>query len=359
MVLLTLPAVFMFIKQSDNDRMARVERRLKGLFPKISLLKTSPGIYFSEVGNYVEDHFPSRNFSINTYDVYKRNLKANDISHKKLYGHGEWLYSNYENETAYYIGDSIYSSRKFNQIKKVLRAKTTAFVKKNIPVYLIMPRNKHYVIPEHLPGFIRDRKADELPFDLFYKRINQDKKTPKVLDPSPLMRMVRKEGLEPYYKAGSHWNTIGSFLAYTMLMEEIKKDFSEVNIVQRSDLKFRAPTLMDSDFLQQRSDSELKEWYVAGNTFNTQKKYQHYTRHYQSKPNLFKTGNPGPRLLIVGDSFTDFMIPYLYCSFSEILFMHHQEGAFSQKEAMSFKPDLIVFEIYESMLNRDWAFRKN
>jgi hypothetical protein len=63
---------------------------------------------------------------------------------------------------------------------------------------------------------------------------------------------------------------------------------------------------------------------------------------------VINTGNSGPTLLLVGDSFSTNLIPLLARNFGKIVFSHHQHGFFRADLIDKYHPTHILLEVIES-----------
>ena len=57
-----------------------------------------------------------------------------------------------------------------------------------------------------------------------------------------------------------------------------------------------------------------------------------------------------PRVIIIRDSFTDFMEPYLNETFSEILYLSHGNRVLDEETVLKFKPDIVIHAMIERIL---------
>jgi len=66
----------------------------------------------------------------------------------------------------------------------------------------------------------------------------------------------------------------------------------------------------------------------------------------------------GPVLLLLRDSFSSAMIPYYEHSFSKIIATHHNYGNWDTSLLLKEKPDIVIFEVVERFLGRNFTDTK-
>ena len=70
---------------------------------------------------------------------------------------------------------------------------------------------------------------------------------------------------------------------------------------------------------------------------------------------LIRTGASGPKLTIIGDSFTECYYKFFACSFSEIVLVYHARGRWDKKTTDAFDADIVLFEFVERFIHKEFT----
>jgi hypothetical protein len=97
--------------------------------------------------------------------------------------------------------------------------------------------NKATIYPDKLPDVIQKLNAQSQ-LDGFTAYMQQHG-PPVLVDLRPALQNGRKEQ-ELYYKTDTHWNSYGAFIAYTEIMKELSKTYSQLTPKRIKDFKVTA-----------------------------------------------------------------------------------------------------------------------
>lgn len=217
-------------------------------------------------------------------------------------------------------------------------------------VALIAP-NAQTVMREHLPAYARYRVKTPTEYDLIDQRLRAE--GVPFVDLRPLFEQAKKAG-PIYYRYDTHWNELGALIAFNAAMAA----------AGRPDLAFRPEDALGP--IAVRPGGDLLR--LAGIEQPSPPDI-----HYQWKapiadpPDLtplapsivgeghpifpsrgFETGHGGPRILVVGDSFTHrYWFGLLAARSSAFAWAHHQGCFFERGLIERFRPDILVYATAE------------
>ncbi|WP_454916975.1 alginate O-acetyltransferase AlgX-related protein [Xanthobacter sediminis] len=222
--------------------------------------------------------------------------------------------------------------------------------------FLVMsPPNAQTVNFDLLPAYARALKHTPTEYDLF----TADLKARGVpfLDLRPLMADAKTDG-PVYRRIDTHWNERGALLAFNAAMDALG----------RPDLKADPAEALGAPVV--RTEGDLVR--MAGLT-----KPEKPDIGYQIKgpmaaqpglkpltgviapvgprdpfvPQAFETGHAGPRIMVIGDSFTQGYWKGLLASrASAYAWIHHRRCRFDFADVERFKPDILIYAPTERMI---------
>ncbi|HAW52025.1 MAG TPA: hypothetical protein DCX54_06810 [Flavobacteriales bacterium] len=341
--------VFIFIPFFSAKEIESSENRILAPFPDFNqLIWKIPAQYTK----YYEDHFPFRNQLANLNNLLRiKVFNTSPLPNHLSLGKEGWLYYNIEEVRHAYVGATLFTDEELRRIKRILEEKAAYVEGRNADFYFIMPPLKHSVYPEFLPSNLRKlgplNKRDQV---MAYLKENSKV---KLIDPLE-MYLAKKDSVRLFYKTDSHWNQLGAFYTYQLIMKRIARDHPGLE-----------PLSID-DYTISRSKSytgDLLDLIDLHNLFYREP--YHLTPKNPSEQHLIITyNNIGdevdyvayentvdtlPRLLMFRDSYAD----YLKYHFSN----HFSYSGFSwthtlQPERVKLvKPDIVVFEQMERFVD--------
>ncbi|MDQ0503955.1 alginate O-acetyltransferase AlgX-related protein [Xanthobacter agilis] len=215
--------------------------------------------------------------------------------------------------------------------------------------FLVMsPPNSQTVNFELLPAYARALKHAPTEYDLFVGDLKA--RGVPVLDLRPLMAQAKTDG-PVYRRIDTHWNERGALLAFNAAMDALG----------RPDLK-AAPVDALGDAVV-RDEGDLVR--MAGLTKPEKPDIGYKIKGPMASqpgltpltgviapvsprdpfvPQVFETGHPGPRIMVIGDSFTQGYWKGLLASRSSAYaWIHHRRCRFDFADVERFKPDLLIY----------------
>ncbi len=220
---------------------------------------------------------------------------------------------------------------------------------------MIMPPNAHTVHPELLPDYARALQRSPTEYDLLARSLKE--KGVNFVDLRPVLEAAKADG-PVYRRIDTHWNTRSAALAFNAVMEA----------AGRPDLGFPVSEIIGAP--SPRTDGDLLR--LLGETVPDKPDvdYDHkgamipkdkltVLKDLMPPPDpknpfqvqAFATGHDGPRIMVIGDSFTQGFWPGLLAERSSAyVWTHHRNCRFDRSLIDRFKPDILIYAVTERSL---------
>ncbi len=300
-----------------QDGLENTEKRNMPQFPKFSNLNS----FIDDFLEYYENNFGFRyslmkfasNFKIKLFKTYPKNIDL-----KVLKGKDGWLFYKLGNETEDFEGRVLFSDAMLNRIKQNCnnRIKNLAPAK----FYILVPPDKTVIYPEFLPDSILAKE------NMQKSRINQLLgENVEIIYPKDVILENKNHELL-YYKTDTHWTYYGAYFGYLELMNQISLDFSV------KALKFSSFVKQEYEFY----NPDLANIINIG-TRQSEKSYKYECTENVEKSNL--------KVVIFGDSFLEYLEPYLKCTFKDIKIVY--SNTIDANLVKNFKPNIVILEIVQ------------
>lgn len=213
-------------------------------------------------------------------------------------------------------------------------------------VALLAP-NAHTANFEELPAYARRQKREPTEYDVLAERMKAE--NIPFVDLRPDIAAAKQSG-RVYYRYDTHWNDRGGLLAFNAAMKAVGRPDLAVSEEQAFE-----PTVIkpDGDLLrlgniESREPPDISHPWKApianpqGLTPLSGIIGENENPLFRSE--VFETGHEGPRIMVVGDSFTrTFWRDLLAYRASAFLWTHHQNCNFDQEMIARFKPDILIY----------------
>ncbi|MGL5973127.1 MAG: hypothetical protein ACRCZK_05420 [Oscillospiraceae bacterium] len=312
--------------------------------------------------NWINDNIGFRNFFSQAtialeYIVFKQSGQSNIIR-----GKDDWLY---------YASPKIledYQNTKLPNEKKIKYyadkyLKTYEHSKaKNIPFIGYLALDKKTIYPENYPDSIK-KVSNISRKSLLENYINENTEI-NFITPYEQLISAKSKGETVFSNRldRSHWNIMGEFIGYKVLMEEVKKSFSDIIVLDENDFNIYRKELTAS-YYNSLTISELG--YVFDENFKNNSYIDNSIFDNNFPPIQYKNDsslvvrrhiNPdnqnAPKALIMGDSYVyqkmlDF---FLTNSFSEIIFIHNKNIENVESYIAAVNPDIVITQFVERSL---------
>ena len=337
------------------------EKRVLATCPTVEKATDArPKDYLRQLKNYpgdfdkcFNDHFSFRNNLVSLVNLTKiKVFNTSPVGNIEI-GKDGWYFYNTPGMKNTYDGSVRYSENDKLKINEVLD-KRTAFLKNlGIDYTLMVAPDKLTMYPEKLPPTYKKFSSETALDD--YSGILDSTKNLNFVNLKPFLEEEKKSG-DIFFKTDSHWNSKGALKAYEQLVHiyqdnpKIKfQQISTTNAVKRNyagDLSYFMNTL---DYIY---DADQTYFLTSTNTATRIVENLQYTMLDGHKVEYEKWENSNktlPKLVLIGDSFTDAMRKWLAENFSEVNYYKNTNG-FAYQEISKDKPDLVLQIFNEAQL---------
>jgi len=329
-----------------KDDMLPDEKRKRTLFP--SMENKSVQQYFVDVDKFAADNFPYRHIFWGGYRFAINGLGDQMDMNQAFRGKDDWRFlGNSHNKSIDKLTGKLTPNPEESQILPRLVALKNYFEEKGVKVVFLLGPQKARIYPEKLPSIIKPAPVRYVLPYMDWLRANGV----GVIDPTSAL-MARKQTDVVYWKQDSHWNLVGSFVAF----EEMIKYFSIGNCPSHifekrpnhrgGDLTrlglFEDPkTDLADDFMPLWSPSpRLSEERLAGEV-----------PAYQTRITRNPQAPHRESIWVVGDSFRNGVMPFINHCFAESYSFHiHRNGndkLFEMYEQVQTRPSYLIIIVTE------------
>lgn len=318
--------------------------------------------FFGKFDNYLNDNVPFRSFMISSYNTLCYQLGVSP-SKSIIIGKNGWLFSNFDNAVNQYIGRSYLGKAKTEKLCTVIQKNAEHFESQNIPFYFLMAPNKHSIFSEYLPDYVNRIKRRKRNFDIVRSYLTTNTNVKQINIRSELLDYKQKLPIH-YYKTDTHWNNFGSFVAYLKIINTVKTHFKQLKTLNWGDTFVKKEIKHKTDLAKILSiwnDLEVEERNLKLKTNNRKnfKRIGKKGKFLAKETHIIETKNEsGPVLLLLRDSFSTAMIPFYEHSFSKIIATHHNYGNWDTSILANEKPDVVIFEVVERYLGKEFITTK-
>ncbi len=227
---------------------------------------------------------------------------------------------------------------------------------------LTLPPNAATARFDQLPDYIRQQRRQPNEYDLVAARLKRD--GINFVDLRPILAEAATDS-PLYYRYDTHWNALGALVAFNAVMDAAGRPdlaippasaFSGTRPRKQGDLltvagiEGRNPP--DAEYVLQRPVAGPHDTTpLAGIVTAPPPEKDDYGFH------AVATGHEGPRIMVVGDSFTQgfWYNPLVYRA-SAMVWIHHAACEFDQGIIDRFKPDILIYAPTERFLTcKNWS----
>jgi hypothetical protein len=302
---------------------------------------------------YIEDHFGLRSQLVRLNSLVRYRLGVSGTP-KVAIGEDGWLFYTGEKILEQHTGENVFAPAELERWVAVMTQNRDWLARRGVALVIMIAPDKSTIYPEKLPAYPRPpgrtTRADQL--------VERLKGTDLVLVDPRRALIDAKASSPPYFAGDSHWTEAGAYIAYRQLMERVREKFPAVEPADRQDYDIApGPGPNDQAFLLGLGDDltyTVERW---------TRRASHLIRTVTRNPGSADAwGWPvrfvetdlkdRPRVLVFGDSFTDYVLgpTFLYETFRDPVYTHHNGGTFDFRLVDEAKPDLVIVQLAERYL---------
>ena len=357
LVMLTLP--FLGIWLGLPQIIPINENRKLASAPKIDLTYLDP--LPNQVNDWFSDHFYGRSILMNAFDTFQSwTGEINAAPNKVIIGKEGWVFLN-EKPMDQYLGKNLFSNEELRNIFHQQIQRKKWLNERGISYYLIIAPNKQSIYPEFLPDYFQ-RENVTTQLDQLAELFAQDTSF-RFLDLRQILKSKKRDNLL-YQLTDTHWNDLGAFYSYQAIARLLKKDFSRIepvsleeNTQRRSSNQLgnlaRMARLSDKyseaiPLLQPKNPKTWLEGRVSSDSVSS------IYPQFRVTAEIRNSGNKDlPKLLVVRDSYTTYMIPWLSSHFGTSVYLwDNWQYELHENIIEAEKPDAVMVIMLEEYLEK-------
>lgn len=316
--------------------------------------------FTANISGFLNDHFGGRAQAIRVRNKLFRLVGDSSVSVLQGQTQG-WYFLNDGMLWESYSGRLAFSDQDVETWLSSLRRLQTAAQNEGAVFAAIIPPDKARIYPKHAPARYKapsDRR--------FVSALFASARSGRygLLDIEPAILRAKQDG-PVFFKTDTHWTSRGAFQAYDDVMAYYNANGAQFDTLKREDVKQVERLDFSGDLAQlmglkgqaiesftdempPKKPIEFREQILEDSTALNANWRTHV---YQNDVTDGKT------LVIVGDSFSNVLIPFFKHSFDHIVVIHHRMGNFDLETALSYDPDAVLFAPVErtAVTMRDFA----
>ncbi|WP_027206058.1 alginate O-acetyltransferase AlgX-related protein [Butyrivibrio fibrisolvens] len=300
---------------------------------------------FATIENFNNDHLPYKNelSKINgLIDLYVfRNMESDSV----VLGRDNWLFYKKDLCIEDYRGVVTLSEEEINRTIDAFTALKRYCDNNGIEIYVLVTPNKETIYGDYyLPKYIKKdnnySRADTL-CDVIEKNVGI-----RVVFPKDKLDSYVDKGFQTYKKYDTHWNSIGGYIGTCELMAEMGcqiEPLEEKIIINEKQISGDLANMVSlSSVLCDDKSFSISD-------YEEEKTYKILEERPEQNLDFFHVKSLAPqvdkKIVCIGDSFLEMMIPYIGTEFSESFFLHRANYQSGTIETIA--PDIIVIDATE------------
>ena len=355
---ISVPLIYESFTKSLDALISKTENRMLARRPKLKVANLDP--YPSAYEKFYNDHFFLRYelIHINTllagYYLFNRSPAPKEVA----FGSNGWLYTTGK-EREVFEGSFNLPDDYVEAMADELHQRAIEYRKIGITFYVTIAPMKCDIYPEFLPSYyihslkptFTDRVTAILRKDSLFNLIELN---------DSLMEAKKTGAL--YYRTDNHWNGLGAWYAYSLIINRIRLDFPVITPLNRSDFSlsdyrnsagnlatlaglqhFIKELIFNPRILNPRAQEISKFGYRPPKLFG-------YPAEYELVRSI--PDNSLPRIVVIRDSFFTPLIGLFSENFSRSVYIFDGWKYGPNYDIVeNEKPDIVLLEIFEPNLS--------
>ena len=347
-----LAPVLLFLLVRDYVDTENYEQRTLAAFPyseesEADGVATTYETAASEFESWFEDHLPFRNQLLTLYGLFEYEVLKTSTSDSVIVGKDGWLFYKGaqvadENPIGDYMGTNLLTEEELETIAANFTAARDELAAMGSEFYVYIVPNKERVYSEYMPdmyGEISDYSSMQQVVD--YLTENTDLNV--ICCYEDLMEYKEANPDTPiYFKYDTHWNMLGAYVAAEELVTSMGFGFTGLEWLEVKTIDYADYDLARLLHLQKILTDD--EYYVlTGYTPHvmTMETEDGYTYYYDTTDGTA----PGQKLLVIGDSFSTHLTPYVACHFLKSTSTFYYSYTYDM--LLEEQPTVVVYEAVE------------
>lgn len=178
----------------------------------------------------VSERFNGRKQLIQIFNTFRLRM-GDSVFPRVIIGEKQWIYLVAGETIQDYQKTSTWKTKELESLQKNLDKITADFQERGAVFLIVIAPNKSTIYPQYMPQEIKII-GDSSNLDVFLDYMKKHGKT-KILDLRPALQEASQE--EPvFFKTDSHWNYMGSYIAYRELIKSLSARYPQLQPVPLS-----------------------------------------------------------------------------------------------------------------------------
>ncbi|MBI1319006.1 MAG: hypothetical protein GC168_08655 [Candidatus Hydrogenedens sp.] len=343
MVLLWLPTADYFLHFDPTPRLE--EKREPAVWPGWPQNREDIEAFPAAYDAYFKDHFGLRERLVLTYLNTKTWVFRSSPIDWGTIGKDGWLFlSGVSNVDTYRVHSPLTEADLEHRLADY-QSQRAACLKQSALHLVVWGPNKSTIYPEYLPGWMT-RLHDRTNLDALQEYVTQ-RSDIEMVDLRPAL-LRGKQDTRVYYRAESHWNTLGAYIAYRTILEHIGDRVPGIQVLTKDDVTFELRPRNQADtILPFAIPAYQAEWVEGATIKNPRSRFLgreieglDLKRDVDLLEYVSGDGLTGPTLLMFHDSFGYPMMPFLVETFARCVFV--RRPSFNERIIEAVKPDVVI-----------------
>ncbi|MGO4677938.1 hypothetical protein AB4Z40_34210 [Bosea sp. 2YAB26] len=306
--------------------------------------------------SYVNDHFGFRSELVRANSLMRYRIGASSNPQVAI-GRDGWLFYTRERILEQHVGTDVFKPAELEEWARRMEGIQAWLTRRGIPLVMVLAPDKNTIYPETLPQFPKPpgtvTRADQVAERLARGPL-------RFIDPRAAIMAAKREHPRLYFEGDTHWGHRAAFIAYEMLMKELRERFPALSSARldnfnaseqvvssdlvyllglQKDITVRGEVLTRKDPVPGRSVQVRQP--IAGSGWGWPISF------YET------AARDNPRALIFGDSFTDYILgpTFLYDTMRDPVFTHPNTLTLNFNLIEEIKPDVVIIAVAERYLH--------
>lgn len=242
-----------------------------------------------------------------------------DESEKVLFGKQGWLFLHGDTNDilGQHTGKVKMGAERLAKWRRILENRMAASERLGIPWQCIVVPDKESVYPEYLPEEVSP--SPRRPIHEFLE-VAESVGAPVTYALDRLL--AEKEEDELYPRTDTHWNLCGSYAVYQMFCEELIRQGIDVELLEEAEIEWVEETI-EGDLGRKVRPEPLTSSMVLVRFRRPESRlvFDNEVRNH-GRVKCFERDRPGPRCVLFGESYSDYLVPFLQEVFQRLVFVH-------------------------------------
>ena len=337
-VLFLLTSMACALAMPFHKKDGTAQKRALAEFPKL-FCDNKPNLSFpKQFEDWLQDHIAWRDELVTIRSHALMSIQTSS-DRQVIIGSGGWLY--FQETVPDYTGEGAFTDNQVYRLSMVMRYINDALEQKGIPFIVALAPNKSTVYPEYMPWVYPRRNGPGNAERL------QAMKAANYVDLTSLLKSHAGQELLLYHKTDTHWNNYGARLGACSLLS---------TLAEATNSSISLPDLAVKGTVRCDWAGDLSQMIYPANTPREDQYYFDDTEPGYSVKGRMRSledmsitttgGETGLSLLVLRDSFSNALIPYLSNAFSYVQYMRQMPLPLLNVDGM----DAVVLEVVERRL---------